>query len=75
MGVISPKIKTRRVIIPVLILTAALPNRRMVMVVAREEAVMFTILFPIKIELRSLPESSITLRSVWAFLSPCSARD
>ena len=75
MGVISPKINTRRVIIPVLMLTAALPNKRMVMVVAREDAVIFTMLFPIRIVLKSLPESSITFRSVRARLSPWSAKD
>ena len=58
-----------------LILTAALPKSLMVMVVAREDALMFTMLLPMRIVLSSLPESSITVKRMEARLSPCSARD
>ena len=41
----------------------------------KEDALMFTMLLPMRIVLSSLPESSITVKRMEARLSPCSARD
>ena len=73
-GVISPKIKMSSVSTPVQMPTAALPNIRIAMDVAREEAPIFTRLLPIKMVLSILPELPVTFRRVLAFLFHCSAR-
>ena len=49
---------------PVAIPTVALPRRFMARVVAREEAVRLTMLFPIKMALSIFPESFRILRTV-----------
>ena len=69
---ISPKIKTNRVIIPVATPAPVFPSRSIASTVAMEEEEIFTILLPIKIALSILPESSITFPSVIAFLLPSS---
>ena len=73
-GVISPKIRISSVSTPVHIPTAALPNMRIAMDVAREEAPILTRLLPIRIVLSIFPELPVTFRRVFAFLFPCSAR-
>lgn len=72
LGVISPKIKTNNVTIPVAIPTPVLPNNSMLKEVAIEEAKIFTKLLPTKIELNSLFGSSIKDRTILAFLLPSS---
>ncbi|CCY52966.1 uncharacterized protein BN781_01370 [Coprococcus sp. CAG:782] len=72
-GVISPNIRISRVSIPVEIPTAALPNTLVVRVVARDDAEMFTMLFPIKMVLISFALFSVTLRTLAARLLPESA--
>ena len=73
-GEISPKIRISSVSTPVHIPTAALPNMRIAMDVAREEAPILTRLLPIRIVLSIFPELPVTFRRVFAFLFPCSAR-
>ena len=58
-GEISPKIRIRNVKIPVAIPAPTLPRSLIAKVVAMDEAERFTILLPIKMALRSLPESSV----------------
>ena len=53
-GTISPNMSTTRVRMPVPIPTAAFPQSRMTRDVMREEALMFTTLFPMRIALISL---------------------
>ena len=72
-GVISPNTRTSRVITPVTMPTALLPKNRMASVVARDEAEIFTILFPTRIAPSIRAGSSRTFRSVCALRSPSSA--
>ena len=74
-GEISPKIRIRKVKIPVAIPAPMLPQRLTAKVVAREDAERFTMLFPIKMALNNLPESSVIARTCFARLSPASARE
>ena len=77
-GVISPKIKIRKVRIPVAIPTKVLlffPRpacvaRLIASVVVREEAVRFTILLPIKMALNIFSGFSIIESTLAAFLLP-----
>ena len=59
--------------IPVEIPTNLLPNNSVVNVVARAEAEILTMLFPIKIVLKSLPGFSVTCKTFAALLLPSSA--
>ena len=54
--------------------TYTLPNTRMVRVVIREDADIFTILFPMRIVLSIFGESEMTFSRMIARLSPCSDR-
>ena len=72
-GEISPKIRMSIVRIPVAIPAPTLPNRRRARVVAMLDADRLTILFPIKMALSILPESSVTFNALAAFLFPSSA--
>ena len=75
MGVISPKIRIRTVRITVTMLTIY-PPKLYASVVAREEAEMFTMLFPMRIALRSLGVwFSRISRAMAARLFPSSARE
>ena len=55
--------------------TLPLPKQRMASRVAREDAEMLTILFPIKIAESILPECSCTFVRVIAFVFPSSTND
>lgn len=74
-GVISPKINTSKVRIPVVRLTNLLPHNCKVMVVARDDAKILTMLLPIRIALSILDELDVILRTLAAFLLPSSARE
>ena len=71
-GVISPKIRTKRVITPVAIAAAipapSVPNIPVATTVASEEAPIFTMLFPTRIAPSSLLGSSTSLLTILAFL-------
>ncbi len=71
---ISPKMRIKKVRIPVAIPAPTLPRSLIAMEVAREEAERFTILFPIKIVLKSLPGLSMSFNTVSALLSPSSLK-
>ena len=74
-GMISPIIRTISVRIPVAIPMAALPNVSVTNTVVREEAVIFTMLLPIRMVLISLLEFSVTFRTLFALLLPPSDSD
>ena len=74
-GEISPKIKINSVRIPVAIPAPTLPHKSRAREVAMEDAERLTILFPIKIALNILPESSVTLSTHAAREFPSSARE
>ena len=74
-GEISPKIKINSVRIPVAIPAPTLPHKSRAREVAMEDAERLTILFPIKIALNILPESSVTLSTRAAREFPSSARE
>lgn len=82
-GVISPKIKIKIVSTPVPIpitrlvcpSNPAFLHMLVINVVVREEAVKFTMLFPIKIALSNLEGLSISFCTVFAFRFPSSASD
>ena len=73
-GVISPKIRTNSVRIPVPTPTYMSPKARVTRIVARDEAEIFTILLPIRIALNIFGWLSSTFIKVWALLKPASAR-
>ena len=73
-GVTSPKIRIRKVSIPVAIPAPTLPKYCIVREVAREEADRLTILLPIRMAESILPESSVTRRTLSARLLPDSDR-
>ena len=63
-GTISPKMSTNKVSIPVAIPTAAFPHTFITKEVIREDALMFTILLPIRMALINLLLLSSTLCSL-----------
>ena len=73
-GVISPKIKINKVIMPVATPAPVFPSKSIARTVAMEEVEIFTILLPIRIAPSIFPEFSITFPSVTAFLLPSSIR-
>ena len=72
-GVISPKISTRNVSIPVEYPINLLPNTSVQSAVVSAEAEMFTILFPINMALKSFAGLSVTFNTFFADLLPSSA--
>ena len=74
-GVISPKMRTTTVMIPVAMLTAELPKSDCATIVASAEAEMFTRLLPIRTALSILAEFSRILRTLAALLLPSSASE
>ena len=72
-GVISPKIRIKKVIIPVAAPTISFPNSLDDKRVVKEEAYIFTMLFPIRIAPSILPGSPVTFRTMAARESPASA--
>ena len=73
-GEISPKIRIKSVKIPVATPAPTLPNSWMASVVAREEAEILTMLFPISMALSILCMLSVMVRTRAACLLPDSAR-
>jgi hypothetical protein len=73
-GVISPKIRIRNVRIPVAIPAPKLPKAFIAILVAREEADKFTMLFPIRIAESILLFWSVMRSTKAARLSPAFAR-
>ena len=74
LGDTSPKIRIKKVSIPVAIPAPTLPKILTARVVAREEADRFTILLPINIADNIFAELSVTRRTLSAFLFPDSDR-
>ena len=72
-GVISPKSKIKMVKIPVAIPAPLLPSSFVATTVAIEDAEIFTMLFPIKIVLKSFGESAVNFSTRLARLLPVSA--
>ena len=73
-GIISPKVSTSSVIIPVLMAAPASPKSFMQKTVATEEQPIFTMLFPIRIVVKALSKFSTIFRQFFARLSPRSER-
>ena len=72
-GVISPKISTRNVSIPVEYPINLLPKTSVQSAVVSAEAEMFTILFPINMALKSFAGLSVIFNTFFAGLLPSSA--
>ena len=75
LGVISPNISTSNVSTPEPMLTAKFPHLFCTKMVVRDEAAMFTMLFPIRIALSILSGFSFSFNTSIAFLLPLSAKD
>jgi hypothetical protein len=72
-GITSPNISTNIVTATVLIAAPISPNRLMQSTVATDEQPIFTMLFPIRIDVRALSYCLVTLSAFLAFLLPFSA--